>query len=64
MISKLLNYHRNISLIVTRVILAEIVQMIIFSIVSTLAMLMISHLLISGELGICYWSLKRGWIWN
>ena len=64
MISKLLNYHRKISPIVTRVVLAEIVQMIVFSIVSTLAMLMISHLLIAGEFGICYWSLKGGWIWN
>ena len=64
MISKLLNYHRKFSPVVTKVVLAEVVQIIIFAAVSTLVMLTISHLLITGEIGICYWSLKGGWIWN
>ena len=64
MISKLLNYHRKFSPVVTKVVLAEVVQIIIFAVVSTLVMLTVSHLLITGEIGISYWSLKGGWIWN
>ena len=64
MISKLLNYHRKFSPVVTKVVLAEVVQIIIFAVVSTLVMLTISHLIITGEIVICYWSLKGGWIWN
>ena len=64
MISKLLNYHRKIGKVVTKVALTEIVQMVIYSFVFTMVMLMITHLLIAGEFGFCYWSLKRGWIWE
>ena len=64
MISKLLNYHRKIGKVVTKVALTEIVQMVMYSFVFTMVMLMITHLLIAGEFGFCYWSLKRGWIWE
>ena len=64
MISKLLNYHRKIGKVVTKGALTEIVQMVIYSFVFTMVMLMITHLLIAGEFGFCYWSLKRGWIWK
>ena len=64
MISKLLNYHRKIGKVVTRVALTETVQMVMYSFVFTMVMLMITHLLIAGEFGFCYWSLKRGWIWE
>ena len=64
MISKLLNYHRKIGKVVTKVALTEIVQMVIYSFVFTMVMLMITHLLIAGEFGFCYWRLKGGWIWE
>ena len=64
MISKLLNYHRKIGKVVTKVALTEIVQMVMYSFVFTMVMLMITHLLIMGEFGFCYWSLKGGWIWK
>ena len=64
MISKLLNYHRKISPIVTRIALAEAIQMIAFSFIFMVFMLMVIHSLIAGELGICYWSAERGWLWN
>ena len=64
MISKLLNYHRKIPPIVIRIALAESIQMIAFSFIFMVFMLMVIHLLIAGELGICYWSAERGWVWN
>ena len=64
MIDKLLNYRRKIGRIVTKVVLAEIVQMVMYSFVFMMVMLMIIHLLLMGEFGFCYWSLKGGWIWK
>jgi len=64
MISKLLNYHRKIGKFATRVVLAEIVQIVTYTCVFTTVMLMITHLLIAGEFGFCWWSAERGWLWK
>ena len=47
-----------------RIYLVEIVKLHLLAFAVVMVLLMISHLLIAGEFGFCYWSLKRGWIWK
>ena len=44
--------------------LKEIIHCIIFILIFTFFLLVISHFLIAGEFGLLYWSYKRGWLWN
>ena len=44
--------------------LVEVVNIFLITIVFALTALMISHLLVRGEFGFCYWSLRGGWIWS
>ncbi len=64
MISKLLNYHRKISEVTIRVALTETIQITFVTVIFTMVMLMISHLLIAGEFGTLWWSAERGWLWK
>ena len=64
MISKLRNYHRKIRKVVPVVILPEIIKLHIFSFGFLMTMLMIIHLIFTGEFGFCYWSFTGGWIWE
>ena len=64
MISKLRNYHRKFKVVVYSPDIVELTKIFSFIIIFTMMILMVVHLVLTGEFGFCYWSLKGGWIWS
>ena len=66
MIAKIRNYDYSkiVRIITDRPTLVELFQILTTTVTVTVVMLMITHLLISGEFGFCWWSAERGWLWK
>ena len=66
MIARIRNYDYSkiVRIITDRPTLVELFQILTTTVTVTVVMLMITHLLISGEFGFLWWSPERGWLWK
>ena len=64
MVAKILRLAKKVPpIILTYASIIETLKLTFFSMVIMLFMLSITHLLIVGEFGFCYWSYNDGWHW-
>ena len=64
MLDKFLRLAKKVPpIILTYMSVIETIKLTFFSMIIMLFMLCITHLLITGEFGFCYWSYNNGWHW-
>ena len=63
MVDKILRLVKKVPpIVLTYASVIETMKIIFLSLCFGVSILMISHLLIAGEFGFCYWSYDRGWL--
>ena len=66
MIARIRNYDYSkiVRIITDRPTMVELFKIFTTTVTVTVVMLMITHLLISGEFGFLWWSSERSWLWK